>query len=120
MAGLTEFAQKNQIESGYYRGIGDALSAKAGWFDYNRKKFKVIPIDTAEVSSFTGDIAWYKGKPVAHTHMSAALKDGSVKGGHLLELISGPTMEIILVAELTTLYKRLDPELDAAIIDPYL
>lgn len=120
VAGLAEFAQKNHIKSGYYSGIGDALSAKAGWFDYNRKKFKVIPIDTAEVSSFTGNIAWYKGKPVAHTHMSAALKDGSVKGGHLLELLSGPTMEIILVAEQTALYKRLDSEFDAAIIDPYL
>jgi len=118
VAGLTEFAKTNNIKSGYYTGIGDALSAKAGWFDYNRKKFKIIPIDTAEVASFAGDIAWYRGNPVAHTHMSAALKDGSVKGGHLLELFSGPTMEIILVAEPTALYKKLDPEFEAAMIDP--
>jgi len=118
VAGLTEFAKTNNIKSGHYTGIGDALSAKAGWFDYNLKKFKIIPIDTAEVSSFTGDIAWYKGNSVAHTHMSAALKDGSVKGGHLLELFSGPTMEIILVAEPTALYKKLDPEFEAALIDP--
>jgi len=118
VAGLTEFAKTNNIKSGHYTGIGDALSAKAGWFDYNRKKFKIIPIDTAEVTSFTGDIAWYKGSPVAHTHMSAALKDGSVKGGHLLELFSGPTMEIILVEEPTALYKKLDPEFEAALIDP--
>ena len=72
------------------------------------------------MASFAGDIAWYKGNPVAHTHMSAALKDGSVKGGHLLELFSGPTMEIILVAEPTALYKKLDPEFEAALIDPEL
>jgi predicted DNA-binding protein with PD1-like motif len=118
VAGLTEFANTNSIKSGHCTGIGDALSAKAGWFDYNRKKFKIIPIDTAEVSSFAGDIAWYKGHPVAHTHMSADAKDGSVKGGHLLELISGPTMEIILVEEPTSLYKKLDPEFEAALIDP--
>lgn len=118
VAGLTEFAKTNNIKSGHYTGIGDALSAKAGWFDYSRKKFKIISIDTAEVSSFAGDIAWYKGNPVAHTHMSAALKDGSVKGGHLLELFSGPTMEIVLVAEPTALYKKLDPEFEAALIDP--
>lgn len=118
VAGLTKFAKTNNIKSGHYTGIGDALSAKAGWFDYTRKKFKIIPIDTAEVASFAGDIAWYKGNPVAHTHMSAALKDGSVKGGHLLELFSGPTMEIILVAEPTALYKKPDPEFEAALIDP--
>jgi predicted DNA-binding protein with PD1-like motif len=99
VAGLTEFAKKNNIKSGHYTGIGDMLTAKAGWFDYKLKKFLIIPIDTAEVTSFTGDVAWYKGNPVAHTHMSAALKDGSVKGGHLLELISGPTMEIVFVEE---------------------
>lgn len=118
VAGLTEFAKSNHIKSGHYTGIGDALSIKAGWFDYNKKKFKIISIDTAEVTSFTGDIAWYKGNPVAHTHMSVALQDGTVKGGHLLELVSGPTMEIVLVEEPTALYKKLDPEFEAALIDP--
>jgi predicted DNA-binding protein with PD1-like motif len=79
---------------------------------------KIIYIDTAEVSSFAGDSAWYNGNPVAHTHMSAALQDGTVKGGHLLELVSGPTMEIILVEEPTALYKKPDPEFEAALIDP--
>lgn len=118
VAGLTEFAKKNNIKSGHYTGLGDALSAKAGWFDYDKKKFKVIPIGVSEVSSFIGDIAWYKGKPIAHTHFSSAIEDGSVKGGHLLELHCGPTMEIILVAEPAELYKKLDPEFNAAIIDP--
>ncbi len=118
VSGLTEFAGKNKIKSGHYTGLGDALSIKAGWFDYKRKQFRIIPIDTAEVSSFIGDISWYKGKPIAHTHMSAALKDGSVKGGHLLELFSGPTMEIILVEEPIYLYKKLESEFKAALIDP--
>ncbi len=52
--------------------------------------------------------------------MSAALKDGSVKGGHLLELYSGPTMEIILTVEPAALFKKLDPEFNAGIIDPEL
>ena len=120
VAGLTEFAKKNNIKSGHYTGIGDMLTAKAGWFDYKLKKFLIIPIDTAEVTSFTGDVAWYKGNPVAHTHMSAALKDGSVKGGHLLELISGPTMEIVFVEEPVWLHKKLDPEFEATLIDPAL
>jgi predicted DNA-binding protein with PD1-like motif len=118
VSGLTDFANRYKIKAAHYSAIGDAVSAKAGWFDYKRKEFKVIQIDTAEVTSFTGDIAVYNGKPVAHTHFSAATSDGIVHGGHLLELIIGPTMELILTTEPTTLYKKMDPEFNAAFIDP--
>ncbi|UKT66004.1 PPC domain-containing DNA-binding protein [Pedobacter mucosus] len=117
VAGITEFAKKNNIKSASYSGLGDALAIKVGWFNYTEKKFKVINVDTAEITSLKGHIAWFKGKPVAHTHLSAAIEDGSVKGGHLLELISGPTVEIVLTTQPITLYKKLDPEYDAALID---
>ncbi|GAA4206104.1 DNA-binding protein [Pedobacter jeongneungensis] len=118
VSGLTDFAKQYKVTSAHYTAIGDAVSAKAGWYDYKRKEFKVIPIDTAEVTSFIGDIAMYNGKPVAHTHFSAATSDGIVHGGHLLELIIGPTLELIVTTEPGTLYKKLDPEFNAAFIDP--
>ena len=118
VSGLTEFAQKYNVKSAHYTAIGDAISAKAGWYDYKRKEFKVIPIDTAEITSFIGDIATFNGKPVAHTHFSAATSDGIVHGGHLLELIIGPTMELVITTEPTVLYKKLDPEFGAAFINP--
>jgi predicted DNA-binding protein with PD1-like motif len=117
VAGLTEFAKKNNIQSASYSGLGDALKIKVGWFNYDKKKFKVIPIDTAEVTSLKGHVAWFKGKPVAHTHMSASVEDGSVKGGHLLELICGPTIEIVLTTQPVKLHKKLDPEFEAALVD---
>ena len=117
VSGLTEFAQQYNVKSGHYQGIGDALHVEVGWFDYQRKQFLVIALDTVEVTSFTGDIAWYNKKPVAHTHMSASLKDGSVKGGHLLKLIVGPTIEVIVTVEPTPLYKSLNEEFKAAFID---
>jgi len=117
VSGLTEFAQKYNVKSGHYQGIGDALHVEAGWFDYQRKEFLVIPMDTVEITSFTGDIAWYNKKPIAHTHVSASLKDGSVKGGHLLKLIVGPTLEVIVTVEPTPLYKSFNEEFNAAFID---
>lgn len=118
VSGLTEFAQKYSVKSAHYQGIGDALHVEAGWFDYQRKEFLVIPMDTVEITSFTGDIAWYNKKPVAHTHMTASLKDGFVKGGHLLKLIVGPTLEVIVTVEPTPLYKKLNETFNAAVIDP--
>lgn len=121
VSGLTEFAQQYNVKSAHYQAIGDALSAKVGVFDYGRKAFKVIPFpDPVEVSSLTGDVAVYNGKPVAHTHANLVTFDGLVHGGHLFELVSGPTIELVLTVEPTPLYKKLTAEFDAAIIDPDL
>lgn len=119
-SGLNEFAQKYNVKSAHYTAIGDVFSAKLGFFDYDHKMFKVILLDTSEVTSFIGNIAIFNGKPAAHTHVSVAAKDGSVKGGHLLELYVGPTLEVFITVEPTALYKKLDKRYDAGVIDPDL
>lgn len=57
---------------------------------------------------------------MAHTHVSVAARDGSVKGGHLLELYVGPTLEVFVTVEPTALYKKPDKRFDAGVIDPAL
>jgi len=120
-SGLTEFAQKHFVETAHFTAIGDATSAKFGFFDYDRKMFKVIPIsEPSEVSSLNGNIALLNGKPVVHIHANVATEDGAVRGGHVLELVTGPTLEVFLTVEPTTLHKKVDPQFGAALIDPSL
>lgn len=119
-SGLNDFAQKYQVKSAHYTAIGDVFYGKVGFFDYERKMFKVISIDTSEVTSFIRNIAIFKGKPAAHTHVSVATKDGIVRGGHLLELYVGPTLEVFVTVEPAALYKKLDKRYDAGVIDPSL
>jgi uncharacterized protein len=121
VSGLTEFAQKYNIKSAHYTAIGDATSAKVGWYDKSRKMFKVIPIaPPSEVTSLIGDVAVFNGKPVAHSHVNVATEDGITHGGHLLQLIVGPTLELIITVEPTPMYKVLNQEFEAAVIDPSL
>jgi len=121
MSGLMEFAQKYNVKSAHYQAIGDALSAKIGVYDYSHKQFKVIPItEPSEVTSLTGDIAVLNGKPAPHSHLNLAAADGSVRGGHLLELVIGPTLELFMTVEPTPLYKKRNAEFDANVIDPAL
>ncbi len=121
MSGLTDFAKQYRIKSAHYQAIGDALSAKIGVYDYGRKQFKVIPItEPVEVTSLTGDIALLDGQPAPHSHLTLAAADGSVRGGHLLELVIGPTLELFLTAEPTPLHKKRNAEFDANVIDPAL
>jgi len=120
-SGLTEFAKKYSVKSAQYSAIGDATFVKVAFFDYDKKMFKAIPIDEpSEVASLTGDIALFNGNPVAHTHVSIALEDRTLKGGHLLELIVGPTLEVFVTVYPKPLFKKLDSRYDAAVIDPAL
>ena len=83
--------------------------------------FKAIALlEPTEVTSFIGDIAVFNGKPVAHTHVNLADKDGNGHGGHLLRLIVGPTLEVFITVEPTPLYKKLDPASHAGVIDPQI
>ena len=121
VSGLTEFAQKYGVKSAHYTAIGDASSAKVGWYDASRKMFKVISIpEPSEITSLIGDIAIFNGKPVAHSHVNVATSDGISHGGHLLQMIVGPTLEVVISVEPTALYKKLDPESGAGVIDPDL
>lgn len=117
-SGLTEFAREYRIKSAQYSAIGDATFVKVAFFDYDKKMFKAIPInEPSEVASLTGDIALFNGNPVAHTHVSIATEDGALKGGHLLELVVGPTLEVFVTVYRTPLFKKIDPRYDAAVID---
>ncbi|RZJ91474.1 MAG: DNA-binding protein [Chryseobacterium sp.] len=120
VSGLTEFAKKYDVKSAHYQGIGSAFNLELGWFDFERLEYMVIPVGVAEVTSLIGNITLYNGNPVSHTHTTAAIADGSIKGGHLLKLISGPTIEIVITLEPTPLNKIMDAEFNALRIDTSL
>ena len=64
-----------------------------------------------------GDFALYQGKPTVHTHMVVAHKDGTTSGGHVIEAIVFPTLEVMVTVDALPLYKRFDPDTDLTLID---
>ena len=121
LSGLKEFAVKYKVKSAHFTAIGDARSAKYGWYDQSKKMFKVFKINNfSEITSLIGDIATYNGIPVVHAHANFGIEDGTVRGGHLLEAYVSPTLEVIMTAEPESLYKKLAPEFGIMVIDPKL
>ena len=116
-SGLTEFAQKYSISAAHFTGLGDATSAKVGWYDSTRKAFKVISLpNPSEISSITGNITMSEDKPGPHAHITLADENGMVHGGHLLELYVGPTVEIFVTVVPAIVSKQKDPGSGAALI----
>jgi predicted DNA-binding protein with PD1-like motif len=118
-SGLLEFAQKYHVTSAHFTAIGAVSGATVAWFDPQRKMYKkILIVGQHEVIGMSGDIALYKGKPVVHTHMLVGSPDGAIQGGHVLDAIVSPTLEVMVTVDPIAMQKRLDPETDLTLIDP--
>jgi uncharacterized protein len=111
MSGLTAFAAQQKITAGYFTAIGALQRAKFGWFDLEHQAYRDIPVnEQVEMISLIGDVGVVNGKPQVHAHGSVGLFDGQVRGGHLLEAIAFPTLEVFFTALPSTLIKKRDEE----------
>jgi uncharacterized protein len=118
-SGLMEFAEKYHVASGHFTAIGALSRVTLGWFDLQKKMYRKIPIDEqVEVLSMIGDFALYQGKPALHTHMTVG-RDGRTSGGHVIEAVVNPTLEVFVTVEPVPLQKKHDPESGLTLIDPH-
>lgn len=118
-AGLTEFAQQYHVKSAHFTAIGDFRDVRLGWFDTQKKMFRVNPInERVEVGSLVGDISLLDGKPSVHMHCVVALEDGTTRGGHILDAHVDPLLEVFVTTDPTPLVKKYDPLTSLNVIDP--
>lgn len=119
MSGLTDFAKENKVTSASFTAIGALSRATVAWFDDSRKEFKLVPIEQqVELVSMIGNIALSGDQPVVHSHVSVALPDGAVRGGHLINAFVFPTLELFMTVYPTPLHKQLDEATGLKLIDP--
>lgn len=118
-AGLTQFAEQYHVKSAHFTAIGGFHDARLGWFDLQRKMFRVIPVDQqVEVASLIGDIALLNGKPSVHMHCVVALPDGETRGGHILGAHVSPLLEVFVTVDPVALGKRRDPATGLTLMEP--
>src|SRR5438105_8998705 len=121
MRSLQEFVREQKIDAAGLTAIRAFERAVIGYFDWDRKDYKRIPVDQqVEVLSLIGDVAEAEGKPALHIHAVLGRSDGSVVGGHLLEGQVRPTLEVILTRPPAHLKKKKDPETGLALIALYM
>jgi predicted DNA-binding protein with PD1-like motif len=118
-AAITAFANEKAINAASVAAIGAFESAKVGWFDLAAKRYSPISVDEqCEVLSLVGDIAQGDdGKASLHLHAVLGLRDGSVRGGHLLDGKVRPTLEVTIVETASNLRRKKRADLGIALID---
>jgi len=119
MSGLSEFAGRVHLRDAHFTGIGAVSRATLGVYDLHRKQYLSIPVSSqSEVLSLMGDIALDKGRPAVHVHITLGYTDGTAHGGHLLNGIVSPTLEVFVTDYPAALHKRHDSVSGLDLIDP--
>lgn len=118
-AAISDFARRERIGAASLTALGAFERATVAWFDLATKEYLKIPVEEqVEVLSLVGDIAVDdEGKPSLHAHVVLGLRDGSVKGGHLMEAVVRPTLEVTVIDAPAHLRRKKRPEFGIALID---
>jgi predicted DNA-binding protein with PD1-like motif len=118
LAGLDDFARRNQVTAAHFSAIGGFSDVVLGYFDLATKQYRRIPVpEQVEVVSLSGDIALRAGDPMVHAHVVVGRADGSTLAGHLLEGHVRPTLELILVQSPRYLRRRIDDATGLPLLD---
>lgn len=117
IANLVSFATEHALDAGHFTAIGAFSDATLGFFDWERKNYKKIPVnEQVEVLSLVGNIADSDNRPKAHAHVVLGKADGAALGGHLMEARVRPTLEVVVVESPKHLQRRTDKESGLALI----
>ncbi|HEY6984313.1 PPC domain-containing DNA-binding protein [Reyranella sp.] len=116
---ITDFATRAVLKAASLTALGAFERATVGWFDLQKKEYRRIVVgEQCEGLSLLGDIAvGDDGKPSLHMHAVLGLHDGSVRGGHFMQGIVRPTLEVTIVETPAHLRRKKRPELGLALID---
>src|ERR1700744_3861474 len=116
---ILDFAAHNDLKAASFVALGAFEKARLGYFDWQAKKYQPIPVDEqVEVINLVGDIAENeRGKGDLHAHTVLGRSDGSTRGGHLMEGVVRPTLEVTLTETPAHLRRRMHPDINVALID---
>lgn len=115
---IQDWLKTSDVSSASFTAIGACESITLGYFDFATRDYVRIPIEQqSEVLTLAGNVATGSdGTARIHAHVSIGLRDGSARGGHLLEARIRPTLELILTEHPPHLRRRSDPETGLALI----
>jgi predicted DNA-binding protein with PD1-like motif len=117
LATLTQFAKDQNLSAARFTAIGAFSRVVLGYFDWMKKGYERIPVtEQVEVVALLGDVALKGAEPQVHAHVVVGLRNGTTRGGHLLEALVRPTLEVMLTEAPAHLQRVHDPASGLALI----
>jgi predicted DNA-binding protein with PD1-like motif len=118
MENLHAFARKEGLTAAHFTAIGALREVTVGIYDFDRNDYVEIPLgEQVEVLTLNGNVTLKDGQPAIHAHLVVAKRDGTAHGGHLIEAVVRPTLEVVLAETGGKLQRTIDPESGFGFID---
>ncbi len=116
---ITKLVKTYNIKAGLLNCIGAFKKFTIGYFDLDKKEYKLETFDeNVELVSCLGNIAYKNGKPIIHAHVSVGRPDFSIIGGHLSQpSIISVTGEIYILEIDQKLDRLLDPQFNLFLLN---
>ena len=116
---ITKLVKTYNIKAGLLNCIGAFKKFTIGYFDLDKKEYKLETFDeNVELVSCLGNIAYKNGKPIIHAHVSVGRPDFSIIGGHLSQpSIISITAEIYILEIDKKLNRSLDPQFNLFLLN---
>jgi hypothetical protein len=86
LVSIQEAFQRSGTKMGFFVAIGAVKHAKIAFYNQDDHKYHEFSVDEpAEILNCTGNVSELDGETFVHAHITLGLKDGTTKGGHLVE-----------------------------------
>ena len=121
VAGLTALAAELGLGASQVTGIGGFQRVRLGYFDAETSGFRENEVnEQVELLSMVGNIAasGEEGRPGLHAHVVLGCSDATTRGGHLVEAVVRPTLEVIIEETPEHLKRQHDPKTGLCLLRP--
>lgn len=120
VAPLTTWLEGAGVRAASFTALGAFARATVGYFDLEARDYVSIPVDEqVEVLSLVGNVSeGPKNEVRIHAHVVLGCRDGSTRGGHLLDAEVRPTLEVMLTEHSWRLRRRIDPSTGLPLLVP--
>lgn len=120
MESLMEFSREEDLRGASIAGLGAFSSGELAFFNRATRQYDPIPVEEqVEVLNITGNIGRFEGEPKIHAHALLSYPDGRTIGGHLIDGVVWPTLELTVIESGTTLERTLDNETGLPLISSF-
>jgi predicted DNA-binding protein with PD1-like motif len=115
---MSDVADEHDLRAAHFSALGALSSARLGYWSPQTKQYEPIEItQQVEVLSLLGNVAWSGNERRIHAHIALGMRDGTARGGHLLEAHVNPTLEVMLYELPENLRRSVDPATGLPLLD---
>jgi len=109
-ASLLALLDAERIGYAAITGLGALSSIRLAFWERSSREYETHHIDEQiELVSLVGNAALRDGKPALHLHATIGRRDLSLAGGHVMEAVANPNVELWLQPEDRAVTREIDP-----------